>query len=137
MSRLLAIDLGTRRIGLALSDELKIFAYPLSTLPYKNENRLIDDITKIIRDKNVDTVVVGLPLRENGSEEEGCIRARKFARRLEGLGVKAVVWDERYSSLRAEDLLREAGLNRKKAKDKIDRIAASFILEEYINQNQR
>ena len=137
MGRLLAVDLGTRRVGLALSDELEIIASPLCTLPYKTVNRLIDELTGIIRDKNVDTVVVGLPLREDGSEGEGCVRSREFAGRLEGLGVKTVLWDERYTSLRAEKLLREAGFNRKKAKNKVDRIAASYILEDYMARTQR
>lgn len=132
MARLLAVDLGTRRIGLAISDPMKMIASPFRTLKYKTEKRLLDELLQIITEKDVDTVIIGLPLREDGTEGHGCVRSRQFSNRLQARGIKTVLWDERYSSRNAETLLRQGGLNRKKAIDKIDRIAASYILEDYM-----
>ncbi|MBA7690409.1 putative pre-16S rRNA nuclease [subsurface metagenome] len=64
MGRLLAVDPGTRRVGLALSDPLQIIASPFSTIPFKNDKKFIKDLLRIIKDKDVETVIIGLPLKE-------------------------------------------------------------------------
>ncbi len=135
MGRLLAVDLGTVRVGLAISDPLKMIASPLTTLAYKTEERLIRELLAIIDERDVETVIVGLPLKEDGSEGEGCRLARSFAGRLREQGQVTALWDERYSSRRAESLLMECGFNRRQAVPKIDKIAASFILEDYMQSN--
>ena len=137
MGRLLAVDLGSRRIGLAVSDADRLISSPLTSLAYSGDKPLIRQLLALIAEHNVDTVVIGLPLREDGSEGPGCLRAREFAGRLERRGVPVVLWDERYSSLRAEELLREGGLNRRRSIHKIDKIAASFILEDYMNSSKQ
>ena len=137
MGRLLAVDLGSRRIGLAVSDADRLISSPLTSLAYSGDKPLIRQLLALIAEHNVDTVVIGLPLREDGSEGPGCLRAREFAGLLERRGVPVVLWDERYSSLRAEELLREGGLNRRRSIHKIDKIAASFILEDYMNSSKQ
>ena len=132
MGRWLAVDLGTKRIGLALSDPLKMIASPLKTIPFAGQAALVRELLQLVREQEVERVIIGLPLREDGTEGPGCTRARQLAGSLGAAGVDARLWDERYTSVHAEELLREGGLNRKKAGDRIDRIAASILLEDYL-----
>ena len=132
--RLLAVDLGTKRVGLALSDPLKIIASPFRTLIVKSEAQLVDEVARIAAEKNVEAVVIGLPLKEDGSEGAGCQRSRRFEELLRQHGIKTYLWDESYTSRRAESLLREGGLNRKKAPATVDMVAASYILADYMQQ---
>jgi len=136
MSRILAVDLGHKRIGLALTDPLRMIASPFKTLTYRTDKQLIADLLAVIEGNAVETVVIGLPLLEDGGESEGCKRARNFTARLRGKGVDAVLWDERYTSRQAEESLRRVGLNRRRALSKIDSIAASYILEDYLTENK-
>jgi len=133
VGRLLAVDLGAKRVGLALSDPQQRLASPLATLAFKGERKLLAELLTLIREKEVEAVILGLPLREDGSEGRGCQLARGLAGKLEGRGVPTVLWDERYSSREAEALLKEGGLKRRRAIDKIDRVAASLILEDYLS----
>ena len=137
MGRWLAVDLGTKRIGLALSDPLKMIASPLKTIPFNGQAALVRELQALAREQEVERVVVGLPLREDGTEGPGCARARQLAASLKAAGLDARLWDERYTSVHAEELLREGGLNRKKAGDRIDRIAASILLEDYLRSGGR
>ncbi len=132
MGRWLAVDLGTKRVGLAISDPLKMFASPLKTIAFAGRKALVRELLQIVREQEVERVIVGLPLREDGTEGEGCLRARRLARSLQAAGVETRLWDERYTSAQAEELLREGGLDRRKAGGRIDRIAASILLEDYL-----
>jgi putative holliday junction resolvase len=82
----------------------------------------------------VETVVIGLPLHEDSTESKGCIRSRSFAAKLNRSGIDTVLWDERYTSRDAEESLRRCGLDRRRALAKIDSIAASYILEDYLSE---
>jgi len=137
LGRLLGIDLGTRRIGLALSDASRLISSPFDTLTYRGDRDLVRRLADLAAEHDVDKVVIGLPLREDGSEGPGCVRARQIAGLLEKRGVEAVLWDERWSSLRAEELLREGGLDRRRGIHKIDKVAASLILEDYMNSTHK
>lgn len=132
MGRILAVDLGTRRVGLAITDPLQMIASPLKSISFQSEKRLIAELLAILADKGVERVVIGLPIREDGSEGEGCLRSRNLARKLQARGITAVLWDERYSSREAENTLRALGLRRKQAVAKIDPLAAAIILEDYL-----
>lgn len=134
MGRTLAVDLGSRRVGLAVTDPTNTFASPLKTLPFRSDRALIDELLSLAQAMEVQTVVVGLPLREDGSEGEGCRRARSFARRLEARGLRVALWDERYSSRDAEHTLREAGLNRSRGMPHVDAVAASYVLADYLEE---
>jgi putative Holliday junction resolvase len=136
LGRLLAVDLGSRRIGLALSDASHMISSPLTTLAYKGDKHLIRRLAELIAEHNVEAVVVGFPLREDGSEGPGCRRARQIASLLEGRGVEVVLWDESYSSRSAQELLDEGGFDRRRGIHKIDKVAASIILGDYMNSRQ-
>jgi putative Holliday junction resolvase len=132
MGRVLAVDLGKKRVGLALSDPLRMIAQPWRTSPFISLSSLAAEIAGIVQEKDVERVIVGLPIKENGEEGEGCRLARQFAALLEQKHIPAELWDERFTSRLAEQVLHSHGKKRKDNKDKIDRIAASFILESYL-----
>jgi putative Holliday junction resolvase len=134
MSRILAIDLGSKRVGLAMTDPLRMIASPYRTLHYRSDKQLITDVMAIVEANAVETVVIGLPLHEDSTESEGSTRSRSFAAKLNRRGVDTVLWDERYTSRDAEESLRRCGLDRRRALAKIDSIAASHILEDYLSE---
>ena len=134
MSRILAIDLGSKRVGLALTDPLRMIASPYKTLHYRSDRQLITEVLAIAEANAVETVVIGLPLNEDSTESESSIRSRSFAAKLNRRGIDTVLWDERYTSRDAEESLRRCGLDRKRALAKIDSIAASYILEDYLSE---
>ena len=134
MGRFLAIDLGTRRVGLAITDPLRIIASPLRYLPFTGEGPLARELLRLAAEQGVELAVVGLPLAEDGAETPGCRRARRLARRLQAGGLAAVLWDERYSSREAEEALRQMG-GRKRG-GRVDPVAAAIILEDYLHSDQ-
>ena len=134
MGRLLGVDLGTKRVGFALSDEMKMFASPHKTMSFKDTADLIDSVLRVARENNADTLVIGLPIREDGTEGAGCRRSRRIAELLRSHDVKVVLWDERYSSRMAEDVVRQHGKRRVNTRHAIDAIAASFILGSFMDQ---
>ena len=132
MGRILAVDLGKKRTGLALSDPLRLIASPFMTINFTNESDLIAQLMGIIEDKDVDKIIIGLPIKENGTEGEGCEWTRKIGRLLEERRYDVVLWDERYSSRMAEQVIRQHGIKPKNVRGAVDEIAASFILESYM-----
>ncbi|MBN1835343.1 MAG: Holliday junction resolvase RuvX [Spirochaetales bacterium] len=136
MGRILAVDLGTRRVGLAVTDPLKILASPLRTVPYGSRRRLVETLAAVVRELEVETVVIGLPVGLDGDQDrEVCRRSRNVAQDLAERGINAVLWDERYSSLSAEETLRSLGARRRNAPGQVDRVAAAIILREYLDEN--
>jgi putative Holliday junction resolvase len=133
LGRTLAVDLGTRRAGLALSDALGIAASPLETLPVVSLTRLAERLADVCREKGVEIVVVGLPVREDGREGEGCARSRKLIEMLAQRNVTAVPWDESWSSRDAEEILRRTGQTIRRAEGRVDAMAASLILRDYLD----
>ena len=132
MGRILAIDPGKKRVGLALSDPLKMFASPFKLIRYENQAKLLKEICAIIIEKDVEKVVIGFPVREDGKEGPGCDDSRQLLSVLQKKDIDAVLWDERYSSKIALGILRESGIKAKNAKDKLDAVAASVLLENYL-----
>jgi len=130
--RVLGVDLGTRRVGLALTDELRIVSSPLDTVPMVSEKALIESLLRLCREKAVTMAVIGLPVSADGSEGPLCQRARRLAKAMEDAGVPAILQDESWSSREAEKVLRETGSTRRASKEKVDAIAASIILREYL-----
>jgi putative Holliday junction resolvase len=131
--RILAIDLGDKRVGLALSDPLRIISSPHSTIGMTSETRLAAEIEAFCREKEVTLVVIGLPVSANGSEGPGCERARRIAERLGAAGLRTVLQDESWTSRDAEAVVRESGGTRRGSRDRIDAVAASLILREYLS----
>jgi putative holliday junction resolvase len=132
VSRVLGVDLGARRVGLAISDPGRIISSPLETLVMESETALVSRLVRLCREKEVTTVVIGLPLSADGSEGPGCARARRIAGKMIEAGIAAELVDESWSSRDAEQVLKEMGKNRRTAKEKVDAIAASLILRDYL-----
>jgi putative Holliday junction resolvase len=131
--RILALDYGTKRIGVALSDELGWTAQPLETLERKTLDRDVAHIAALVGSHAVERVVLGLPLQLDGREGPAVRAMREFAVKLEaGLSVPVVRWDERMTTKAAEGLLIAADVSRKKRKGIVDRIAAAILLRSYL-----
>lgn len=132
--RLLGLDYGTRRIGVAVSDELGITAQSLCVIVRKTTATDLDKIAGIASEKGVSAIVIGYPRRLDGTEGVECERVSRFAGRLESrCGLPVIPWDERFTTRDAEALLLEADMSRKKRKKVIDRVAAALILQGYMD----
>ncbi len=131
--RILALDVGKKRIGLAVSDELGLTAQGLETL---QRTRIREDLAKlkqITTDWRVHTLLIGRPLHMSGDESRQSEYTREFAERLKGhSGVPVVFWDERLTSSEAERMLRQAGAPLDERKRAVDRLAAVLLLESYL-----
>lgn len=136
-TRYLAIDYGSKRIGLALSDPFKIFAYPFLTIP--NSDKTTEEILKIISEKGVIKIIIGLPYKEDGSIGELGNTIRHFADSLRKSSSPEIeFWDERYSSSIASERILASGIGKKARRDKalIDKNAAAVILQEYMDSKK-
>ena len=130
--RILALDYGRRRIGVALSDPLGIMAHGQETLERVNIRTDMLTLKTLIADQSVGQIVVGLPLHLSGQESELSREARSFAFRLsEESGVPFLMWDERMSSIEANRYLAESGRPKGK-RGNVDRMAAELILNSYL-----
>lgn len=134
---MLALDVGKKRIGLAVSDAMGITAQGIETL---ERTRIREDLAKLkeLAERwNVRTVLVGKPLHMSGSESRQSEYTREFAARLgEHLGLPIVFWDERLTSVEAERLLREAGAKLEERKHAVDQLAAVLLLESYLEHRK-
>ena len=132
MGRILGVDLGARRVGLALSDPLQTFGSPLGTIPFISLKTLTEQIARVCAERQVDLVVIGMPYEADGREGEGCARARRVARNLEAQGLATDFQDETWTSREAQSALRAAGKTRRTSKETVDMVAASLILRDYL-----
>jgi len=137
VSRVLGVDLGAKRVGLAISDPGRIISSPMMTLAMESESALVIQLVRLCREKEVTTIVIGLPLSADGSEGPGCARARRVAAKMTEAGIAAELVDESWSSRDAEQVLKEMGKSRRAAKEKVDAIAASLILRDYLEGGSR
>ena len=132
-SRILALDYGTKRIGVALSDELGWTAQPLETYERRTLDRDIAHIQDLVRIHEVGQVLLGLPLRLNGEQGPAVQAVQQFLEPLAvALPVPIVTWDERMTTKAAEELLIAADMSRKKRKGVVDRVAAAILLQSYL-----
>ncbi len=131
--KVMALDYGDARTGVAISDSLGLLAGETAVLPSWNHQKLVEDVAALARDKGVDTVVLGLPRNMDGSEGPRAEKSRAFASELEGKGLTVVFVDERRTTLEAHGILSEAGKKGKKRRERIDAVAATLILETYLN----
>jgi putative Holliday junction resolvase len=133
----LALDVGSKRIGLAVSDELGFIAQALKTLDTKGRQRDIDSIIRIVNEMDVSEIVVGMPYNMNGSEGPQAQKVSEFADQLSrATSVPVLKWDERMSTLAAEKILLEADLSRLKRRKVIDKVAAAIILQGYLDSKR-
>jgi len=133
VNRILALDYGTKRIGVALSDELGWTAQPLETFERRTLDRDIAHIASLVQSHEVGKVVLGLPLQLDGRVGPAILAMREFVEKLEqSLPVPIVLWDERMTTKAAEDFLIAADVSRKKRKGTVDRVAAAMLLQSYL-----
>ena len=137
MAKAIGIDYGKKRIGIAISDPLKIIAYPYQTIDRKVTPDYISEIKKIIEQKDIDSIVVGYPLTLSGNESQQTKVTLEFIDELKNkLEISIFKCDERLTSKEAEYYLRQKNLKPSKNKDKIDQLAASIILRQFLSSQK-
>ena len=135
--RALCLDVGERRIGVALSDELGLLAGPLTTVAVGRPGRELEELARLARERQVEVVVIGLPVSLNGQEGPQARRVRAFAARLAPLlDVPVDFWDERFTTAEAERTMIERGMSREKRRARIDAAAAAIMLQGYIDDKR-
>jgi len=129
--RILGIDYGQKRIGIAISDPLRLIAYPLETVERK---RIEDSIRRILEKYSIEYVIIGYPLRTDGKLGEREEEVKSFAEKIKGkFNINIKLWDERYTTIEAERIIRDIGKKPSRDKGRVDRVAASLILQSYLD----
>ena len=138
MGRILAVDYGEKWVGLAISDELQITASPLTTMLRSSDDEIIAQIIQLAQRYRVEKIVVGLPLRTDAKQGEMEQRVRNFAKKLQcRTQIPIVLFDERFTTRIAEQVLLEADLSRQKRKQVRDKLAAVILLQSYLESKTR
>ena len=133
----MALDLGKRRIGLALSDELGITAQGLETLERTNIREDLARLKQMTSEHNVARILIGYPLHMSGAEGRQAEHAREFgARLLAATGLPIEFWDERLTTVEAQRVLRQSGISIEKRAKAVDRLAAVILLESYLDSHR-
>ena len=135
MMRFMGLDVGDKRIGVALSDDGAAIATPIETIHRSGNRKDVTKLLELARDRDVSGIVVGIPYLADGSEGRQAEKIRGFIAAVEAqTELPIATWDERYTSADAEDLLREAAVSsRRRRKGAVDRIAAALILQGYLD----
>jgi len=132
--RTVCLDYGDRRIGVAVSDETGTIAQPLTVIARKNRQQDLAAIAELAARYRPERIVIGYPVRLDGAEGIQCEKVNRFAAILSAhLQVPVVRWDETLSTQEAEEILRRSYLKREKRKEIVDKLAASIILQNYLN----
>ncbi len=134
MIRTMGLDVGSKTVGVAVSDELAYSAHPITTVRRSNFKADLRALATLIAEKDVGRIVVGLPLNMNGSEGPRAAESRKLGEALgEQTRLPIIYWDERLTTVAAERSLLEADVSRKKRKEVIDQVAACLILQGWMD----
>ena len=137
--RYLGIDLGSKTVGLAMSDPTRTIASTYKTIFFKNEDykSTIDEIKQIVEDFDIKKIIIGLPKNMNNTLGERAIITTEYKKLLEeNINVPLIMFDERLTSVISNSILIEADMSRKKRKKKVDGIAAQVILQDYLNKEK-
>lgn len=135
--RILGLDLGTKTLGIAISDRLGLIANPYKTIKFANEEALLKELDLIINNEKVEKIVLGNPKNMNNTEAFASVRSATFKEHLEErYHLEVILVDERLSTKEAENVLISGDLSRKKRKGIIDKLAATIILESYLNRKR-
>lgn len=133
--RILGLDIGSKTIGVAISDPLGWTAQGITTIRRTKKEQDLEEIKKICKEYSVDTIVIGLPKNMNGTIGESGERVLDFSERIkEATGLKVDMWDERLTTVAAHKAMLEADLSRNKRKKIVDKIAAIYILQGYLDR---
>jgi putative Holliday junction resolvase len=139
--RIMGLDLGSKTVGVAISDPLLITAQGIEIIRRKEENKLRQTLARIealIEEYGVDTIVLGLPKNMNDTLGERAQLSLEFKEKLERrTGLPVVMWDERLTTVAADKAMMEAGIRREKRKDYVDKIAACLILQGYLDKREK
>lgn len=131
--RYLGLDLGTKTLGLAITDKTNTISSPFKTIKYQNEEELIKELKTIIKEKEISKLILGEPKNMNNSKGEAINRTMHFKSLLENnFSLPIILVDERLSTVEAEKYLIETGMRRENRKEVIDSYAASIILDTYL-----
>ncbi|MBI5775651.1 MAG: Holliday junction resolvase RuvX [Verrucomicrobia bacterium] len=132
--RILALDHGTKRIGVAVSDDLKMIAQPLEFIPAEPFGDFLERLKQILREKEVELILLGMPRNMDGSYGPAALKVQEFAAVLGGaVAVPIKLWDERLTSAQANRLLIEGNVRRADRKEKVDKMAAAILLQSYLD----
>jgi len=136
--RILAIDHGTVRMGIAVSDELKMIAHPMEFIPAEPFAAFLARLKEILRDKEVELVLVGMPRNMDGSYGQAALKVQEFVTALkDAITVPIRTWDERLTSAQANRFLIQGNVRREKRKEKVDSMAAAILLQSYLDGGAR
>src|SRR5437016_13547224 len=131
--RILALDHGSKRIGIAVSDELKMIAQPLEFIPAEPFARFLARLKELLRDKEVELILVGMPRNMNGSYGPAALKVQEFVARLkDAVTVPILTPDERLTSVQAHRFLTDAEVSGRERKAKVDKCAAAEVLQSYL-----
>lgn len=136
--RIVAIDVGTKRFGIAVCDELQFTARPVRSVKRFGWKKLLKEIINILEDFDAKALVLGLPYASDGSESEMSLHVRKLARNFSlSLKIPVFLQDERVTSFEAKNLLYEQGFDRKEVVERVDSEAASIILNDFLDRKRK
>jgi putative Holliday junction resolvase len=132
--RILGIDHGTVRMGIAISDELKQIAQPLEVIAAEPFAQFLARLKQLLREHEVELILVGMPRNLNGSYGPAALKVQDFVAALKGaVTVPVQTWDERLTSVQANRFLTEGGARREQRKEKVDKVAAAILLQSYLD----
>lgn len=136
--KILAVDYGDARTGIARCDKFESIASPVGTVAEWNVDKCLKKVADIVKTEQSELIVVGLPVNMDGSQGERAQKCRDFAAKLSELtGVETVMWDERVTTVQAIGILNQTNVRGKKRKDVIDTVAATLILESYMDYRKK
>ena len=132
--RILGIDHGTRRIGIAVSDELKMIAQPLEYIPAEPFAGFLTRLQQLVHEKAVELILVGMPRNMDGTYGPAAQKVQEFVAALKPVvGLPIKLWDERLTSAQANRILIQGNVRRDKRKEKVDKMAAAILLQSYLD----
>jgi putative pre-16S rRNA nuclease len=132
--RILALDHGTRRVGVAVSDEMQLIAQPLEYIPPEPFADFLKRLKEILREKEISLIVIGMPRNMDGSYGPAALKVQEFVAALKvAVTVPTKTWDERLTTVQAQKFLIEGGVRRKQRKEKVDKTAAAILLQSYLD----
>ena len=135
--RILGLDIGTRRTGVAISDPEELMAVPLLMIEHSDENATLESILGLIDEHGIGCIVVGMPHSLDGSLNKQAIGVEDFTSQLsQRTRVPIETWDERLSTVAAHKMMSNAGTKKKKRKEQVDALAATLILQGYLDRQQ-
>lgn len=132
--RILALDYGTKRVGVAISDETLSIAQPVEYIPAEPASGLLQRIQELIKNREVGLVIVGMPRNMDGTYGPAAAMVQEFVKSLKNaLSIPVKTWDERLTTVQANRYLREANVRQKKSRERVDKIAAAILLQSYLD----